>query len=126
MNESQEYKPIPQVERLLKDLGVRQYNGPPWCRDQTGVGYSRLLSAGVVPEGSLALTAISEEDAIASYVEQLQKFLSEKGASAIIWRARPTLELVPREYLCGKKRTEWIVYSRLTCYADHEFKEITS
>lgn len=114
-----------EVDQMLKDLGVRQFEGPARSRDAFEAPYTILVSSGVHEEGKDDIVpAFSEEDAIAHYCDALQTFLG--GRQVVIWRHRPTLECHERRGLGGKVRKEWKVYSRLTAYEASEMKEILS
>jgi hypothetical protein len=110
---------IPQVERMLRDLKVVSYMGPESPLDPLESRYVTIFNGNCKSEGAIGKMALSEEDAIASYCEGLQKWLD--GRTVIIWRHLP--ELISRDevYALNRKQTYWAVYSRLTAHKADEF-----
>ena len=113
---------IPQVQRMLDDLGVAQYAGPAATVDAVGKFYTCLANGVVKPEGEEPRWALSEEDALAAYCEGLHSWLD--GRTSIVWRVQPEMESATVEFIRGRKQTHWMVYSRLTAYHATEFYPI--
>lgn len=129
---------IPQVQKMLRDLGVRQFIGPPVYKCG-GDSYISLCTAGIQREGrSDGIPALTEEDAISYYCDTLQRFLLGQLASremiedgfvpkpckVIIWRETPNLVVNEEVFVGGKTRKKFQIYSRLLAYPEEWFKEL--